>query len=255
MPRAYLFDLDGTLFRGETPIPGAVEALQRLRAAGAAIRYLTNNSTLTRAQFVTKLERMGFQATVPEVISSGWGAALWSARANAQIVFIVGEPGLVQTFRDEGRTVVNATPEGVVGTDGPEAEIVVVGLHRTFTYAILAEAMRRIRAGAKFVATNPDTTYPMEGDHLVPGAGSIVAAVASCSQTEPFVIGKPSPYLIELALSELGIPPSEALVVGDRLDTDIEAGRQAGCPTHLVLTGVETQAPEGQRWSAGVWTL
>ena len=110
-------------------------------------------------------------------------------------------------------------------------------------------AMQRIRAGQTFVATNPDTTYPMEGGRLIPGAGSIVAAIRTCSGTEPYIVGKPNPYLVQLILADSNSNASEALVVGDRVDTDLLSGEMAGCPTHLVLTGVTSQPPDGQSYS------
>jgi HAD superfamily hydrolase (TIGR01450 family) len=113
----------------------------------------------------------------------------------------------------------------------------------------MSTAMQRIRGGQRFVATNSDSTYPMEGGRLIPGAGSIVAAIRTCSEQEPFVVGKPNPYMVTMALEGAGVRPSEALVVGDRLDTDIASGIAAGCPTHLVLTGVAHSAPEGQSFS------
>jgi 4-nitrophenyl phosphatase len=247
--RAYLFDLDGTLFRGSWVIPGAPEVLAELRRRGALIRYLTNNSGATRAQFVSKLTGMGFEASENETLGSGYGTARLLAREGVKNVFAVGEPGLVQTLRDAGIAVVNALTNGIVTPNAPdETDAVVVGICRHFDYSLLNAAMQRIRRGARFVATNPDTTYPMEGDTLVPGAGSLVAAVAACSEQEPLVVGKPSSYLVEMALEEAGLRPEEALVVGDRRDTDIACGLAAGCPTFLVLTGVTKSAPEGQ-WS------
>ncbi|RYG39605.1 HAD family hydrolase [bacterium] len=159
--------------------------------------------------------------------------------------FVVGEIGLKATLAEAGIAVVE---EG-------SAEAVVVGLARNFSYDVLTDAMLRIRAGAAFVATNPDKTYPIEGGGLIPGAGSIVAAVRACSGVEPFIVGKPNPFLVQAAIVELGLQPESVLVVGDRLDTDIEAGKAAGCPTWLVLSGVEPTLPVGQAGSADVTGL
>ena len=249
---AYLFDLDGTLYRGETALPGAVETVRSLVARGAAVRYLTNNSSLTREQFATKLDTMGIPVTVPMVLSSGWGAARRLVEMGFRSAFVVGEPGLVELLRGAGITVVNAGEDGYVLPDGDQGEVVLVGIHRRFTYEIMSAAMQRLRSGLPFVATNPDTTFPLEGGRLVPGAGSIVAAIKSCGGVDPILIGKPEPYLIDVALADLGLSPSEALVVGDRLDTDIESGRRAGCDTFLVLSGVENTLPEGQMGAADV---
>jgi 4-nitrophenyl phosphatase len=252
---AYLFDLDGTLYRGETALPGAVETVQALVARGAAVRYLTNNSSLTLAQFATKLGGMGFPVTDSMVLSSGWGAARRLVEMGFRSAFVVGEPGLVSMLREAGITVENADDEGFVSPDGDQGDVVLVGIHRRFTYEIMSAAMQRLRSGKPFVATNPDTTFPLEGGRLVPGAGSIVAAIKACGGVDPILIGKPEPYLIEVALADLNLEPSEALVVGDRIDTDIESGRRAGCDTFLVLTGVEATLPEGQLGASDVTGL
>ncbi len=251
MPRysLYIFDLDGTVYRGDEPIPYAAETICTLKAQGAQIGYLTNNSGQTREFFLAKLRRMGFPAELNEIYTSGVGCASYLIASELRSVFVVGEPGLVAGLRDHGLEVVNAGEDGRVMPDGGPSEAVVVGICRQFTYDIMNGAMQRIRSGQAFVATNPDTTYPMEQGRLVPGAGSVLAGIQACSETEPYVVGKPNPFLIDLMLQEFGCVASEALVVGDRLDTDIESGRRAGCPTHLVLTGVTHHAPVGQAFS------
>jgi 4-nitrophenyl phosphatase len=235
---AYILDLDGTLFRGNEALPGAVETVAELRRRGAGIRYLTNNSSLTRSQYAAKLTGMGFEAPEEEVYSSGLGTAAYLRERGHRRAFVVGEPGLHETLRAAG---IETVEEG--------ADFAVVGICRSFSYDLLNGAMQAILGGAEFVATNPDPTYPLEGGRLIPGAGSIVAAVRACSGREPFVVGKPNPFLVELILKEAGLRPEEALVVGDRVDTDLESGRRAGCPTHLVLTGVTKEPPEGVSWS------
>jgi 4-nitrophenyl phosphatase len=234
--RAYIFDLDGTLFRGDEPISEAVETVNELVKRGAMIRYLTNNSSRTRDFFVEKLRRMGYPVEHEQVYTSGYGTAMYLRSEGIDRVFAVGEQGLIDTFRHHG-----------IVAEKDRVQAVVVGLNRSFTYDLMNEAMQLIRGGARFVATNPDTTYPMEGGKLIPGAGSIVAAIRACSETEPFVVGKPNPYLVQLVLHDAGLQPEEALVVGDRDDTDLESGRRAGCPTFLVLTGV-TQDPQPGQW-------
>jgi len=246
--RLYLFDLDGTLFRGDEVLPHAVEVVAELRRRGAGIRYVTNNSSQTRQHFVAKLSKMGFEVSPAEVVSSATGTASYCRTAGVRSAYVVGEPGLVQTLREAGVSVLNALENGltvpqkaVMGVDA-----VVAGICRHFDYALMNGAMQQIRGGARYIATNPDTTYPMEGGQLIPGAGSIVAAITACGGQEPFVVGKPNPFLAEEILKETGIPAAETLVVGDRDDTDLECGRRAGCPTYLVLTGVATELPQGQ---------
>ncbi len=245
----YIFDLDGTLYRGESVLPYAVETVSTLKSQGSLIRYLTNNSGQTRQFFLERLLRMGYPAELNEILSTATGAAIHLESIGAERTFVVGEPGLVQTLRTEGLSVVNAQPDGTVQPDGGESDSVVVGICRSFTYELMRGAMQRIRQGQPFVATNTDSSYPLEGGTLIPGAGSIVAGIRTCSETEPFVVGKPNPFLVELILVETGVPASEALVVGDRVDTDLLCGELAGCPTHLVLTGVTEVPPVGQAFS------
>ncbi|HSI71849.1 MAG TPA: HAD-IIA family hydrolase [Fimbriimonas sp.] len=233
--RAYIFDLDGTLFRGDEPIVEAVETVNELAQSGAMIRYLTNNSSRTREFFVEKLRKMGYPAEHEQVYTSGYGTAIYLHSQAIHRVFVVGEQGLIDTLSHHGIYHANEAVEAVV-----------VGLNRSFNYDLMNEAMQLIRSGARFVATNPDTTYPREGGKLIPGAGSIVAAVTACSETEPFVVGKPNPYLVQLVLADAGLNAKDALVVGDRDDTDLESGRRAGCPTFLVLTGITQSPPDGQ---------
>lgn len=244
--RAVLFDLDGTLYRGAEPIPGAVATDIALRERGILVRYVTNNATLTCAAFAAKLSAMGFPARPDEVVSSASGTAAHLVAQSIKTAYVVGMPGLVATLREVGIDVVNADANGLVSPQAAQAEAVVVGMCKTFDYALLEGAMNGIGAGAAFVATNPDATYPLEGDRFCPGAGSLVAAVQTCSGVAPFVVGKPKPFLIETILAEAGLRPEEALVVGDREDTDIAAGKAAGCPTYLVLTGVAKTIPAGQ---------
>jgi len=245
----YVFDLDGTLYRGAQPIEGAVETVKELKQRGAQVCYLTNNSSQTRAFFAEKLSNMGFPVSLEEISSSGLGTAALLRDWSVASAYVVGEPGLVQTLQEAGVEVKNADADGVVQPLELDVEAVVVGIHRTFNYSIMNGAMQCLLKGARFVATNRDSTFPLEGGRLTPGAGSIVAGIATCAGQEPFVVGKPNPFLIELALARMGLDRSQLLVVGDRDDTDLESGRRAGCDTHLVLTGVEKTAAEWQSFS------
>lgn len=245
----YIFDLDGTLYRGDEAIAFAPETIRELKMSGAQVRYLTNNSGQTRDFFLAKLQRMGFPAELNEIESTAHGAAIYLLSRDIPSVYVVGEPGLVHTLREAGLTVVNADADGSVTPEGADSKAVVVGICRKFSYDLMRGAMGRIRSGQLFVATNTDSTYPLEGDQLIPGAGSIVAGIQTCAETEPFVVGKPNPFLVTLVLKDAGCEPIDALVVGDRVDTDLLSGANAGCPTHLVLTGVTHIPPEGQSFS------
>ncbi|MDX2065747.1 MAG: HAD-IIA family hydrolase [Fimbriimonadaceae bacterium] len=233
---AVLFDLDGTLYRGETAIPHAPETVRELVQLGVRVGYVTNNSTRTRVQFAEKLCALGFPAEPEQTFGTAYGVARYVRSIGVKTVYVVGEAGLVQTLCEH---------EVYVGEAGDRVDAVIVGLDREFHYRRLEAAMAHIRAGSQYVATNADTTYPLDGGQLIPGAGSIVAAVTAASGVEPHVIGKPNPDLIQLAMQSLGVEPSRTLVVGDRMDTDIEAGRRAGCPVHLVLCGVTPTAVPG----------
>jgi phosphoglycolate/pyridoxal phosphate phosphatase family enzyme len=234
-----IFDLDGTLYRGEEPIPYAVDAVNSMRNRGLQVAYLTNNSSQTKEFYVQKLRHMGFVVDPQEVYSSGIGATLHLQQVNKCSVFIVGMPGLIATFEEAGFSVVNRTHDGHARPEGTQSQAVVAGLCQEFTYELMAGAMAQIVAGAELVATNTDATFPLEGGRFVPGAGSIVAAIQTCSGAKPFVVGKPNRFLIDSIREDFHVDPTETLVVGDRLDTDIQAGKNGGCDTFLVLTGVE----------------
>lgn len=248
--KLYIFDLDGTLYRGDEAIEHAPEAVARIRSQGAKVAYLTNNSTQTVEAFCAKLQRLGFEAEPGEIESSATGTAAYLREQGITKVQALGETGLIETLCSHG-----------IETQAPDdewsepAEAVVVGLFRQLKYEHLAKAMNSIRLGAKFIATNADATLPLEGDKQVPGAGTIVRAVETCSGQSPVVIGKPSPFLTELAMRKADVAPSETLVIGDRLDTDIASGEAAGAKTLLVLTGVTHQAPPGQEWMNNLSTL
>lgn len=247
---AYIFDLDGTVYRGNEVLPYAAETIATLKAGGRRVAYLTNNSSQTQAHFAEKLSRMGIPTEPHDVVSTATGAAAHMTAQGMRTAFVIGEPGLVATLREARIAVVNALANGLIVPQAAQTEVdaVVVGICRHFDYALLDGAMNRIRAGAEFIATNRDNIYPLEGDRVIPGTGSIVAAVATCSEREPFLIGKPRPFLVEVALSQLGVAAGDTLVVGDRYDTDILSGQAAGCDTYLVLTGITKEPPAGQPW-------
>jgi HAD superfamily hydrolase (TIGR01450 family) len=231
--------MDGTLFRGSEALPGAVDTLAVLRAEGARVRFVTNNSTRSAAAHVDKLVGMGFEAHADEVYGTAPATAEY-LRGKVTRAFVVGEDGLVAALEAAGVRVDEAAPE-----------VVVAGLCRRFDYALLSGAMTHLLdPRVRFVATNRDATFPLEGHRQVPGAGAIVAALVTCSGREPELVGKPDPFLIECILRDTAVAPADALVIGDRVETDIVAGQRAGCPVHLVLTGVTATPPPGIAWSA-----
>lgn len=231
----YIFDLDGTLYRGHQPIPYAVEVVRTVKGRGAQVRFLTNNSGQTRAAQAVKLSKMGFEVEQGEILTSAFVAARTCIELKLDRIFLLGEPGMFQTFEEAGV---------IVDQSSEEVDAVVVGICRTFTYSMLNTAMQRLLKGAKFYATNLDASYPLADGIVEPGAGSIVAAVSTASGQMPHVIGKPNPDMILEILHETGVSASETLVIGDRVDTDIHAGLAAGCQAHLVLTGVTSSVSD-----------
>jgi 4-nitrophenyl phosphatase len=227
-----IFDLDGVIYRGNSLLPSAKETLQELRARGKYIAFLTNNSTRTRYQYKRKLSRLGIKANIREIFTSAWGTANFLRKQGARKAFVIGEEGLKKEIRWAGIEV-TSLPEN-------DVDCVVVGLDRRFNYKKLCSAFEAVKKGAKFVATNMDYTFPLE-DKIVPGGGAIVASLRWALNMEPIVIGKPSPFLLESIINHYGVNKEQAVIVGDRLDTDIEMGKKAGMKTVLVLTGVTSR--------------
>jgi HAD superfamily hydrolase (TIGR01457 family) len=233
--KAFVFDMDGVLYRGNSPLPGVNDLLNALALREQGFMLATNNSMATPADYVAKLAAMGIDVPESSILTSAMATRdfLLETVGPDAGVFVIGMPALrEQLFRDTALRPVQ------YGEEVPAA--VVVGLDKGFTYEKLAMANEAIRAGARFVATNADATLPTEGG-LIPGSGSLVAAVATASGQRPTVIGKPEPLILEMALERLGADPATSVMVGDRLDTDVVAGERAGMLTVLVLTGVSTR--------------
>ncbi|KWX87075.1 HAD family hydrolase [Paenibacillus riograndensis] len=225
-----LIDLDGTLYHGGRMIQGADLLVAALRTAEIPFMFVTNNSSRTPASVAAHLCAMGIEAEAQEVCTSSLAAARYIAgESPGATVAILGEEGLIQACREAGLRLVSEAPE-----------YVVQGIDRSFTYDSLAKASRWVREGAKYVLTNPDLMLPSD-DGVMPGAGSLGAAIEAASGIPPVVIGKPEAHLIGYATSLMGIDPGEAVVVGDNMRTDISAGARAGCRTILVLTGLTTR--------------
>ena len=230
---AYVLDIDGVLYTGDRSLPGAVEFVRLLQERKLPFLVLTNNSTRTPAVVAKRLQHMGMDVGAEQILTSSLAAALYlnKIRSEGTRVYVVGEEGLKLPVCEAGFELAE---------DGP-ADFVVVGMDRGLTYAKLKRAALLIRAGAQFIATNPDTTFPSP-EGLVPGAGALIAALQVSTGVKPLVIGKPESTCFELALEKLGVGASRAAAVGDRLDTDIEGGRRAGMRTILILSGVSTAA-------------
>lgn len=241
--RLVIFDLDGVIYRGHEPLPGAVELVNRLHAAGTLVRFATNNSMASRAAYVERLGVMGIRAAADEIVTSTSATIEYLARHEPSVhsVLAVGEAGMVEELEAAGYEVTPAAAAVPTRYEGaPLAsryDAVIAGLDRSFDYACLAASASAIRSGARFVATNVDARYPTPVGFL-PGAGSIVAAIAAASGAQPLVIGKPEPAMFQAIVEAAGVPPDHAAVVGDNPDADVVASRRAGIFSILVLTGV-----------------
>jgi 4-nitrophenyl phosphatase len=230
--RGLILDMDGVLMRGNTPLPGVPELFSVLRSRSIGVVIASNNSTPTIDQVLERVNRAGAGAEPKEILTSAQATAeyLQAKIPAGSRVLVVGEAGLLAAVAEAGYEIAH---------DHHEVEAVVAGMCRSLTWDLLVQATLAIRAGARFIGTNPDPTYPSEMG-IIPGAGSILAALEAASETKPVVIGKPEPHLFRAALARLRTQPDETAVVGDRLETDILGGHNAGLTTILVLTGVTT---------------
>jgi HAD superfamily hydrolase (TIGR01457 family) len=229
--RGLLIDLDGVVYTGDEPIPGGAAFLAQARARGLPFLLITNNSTTSPALVAERLQRMGIAVTPGEILTSAQAAAGFVAVHGGRRVLVVGEAGLRDAIVEEGLDIVDH--------DSIAPDWVVAGLDRAFDYEKLTHATRAILAGARFLATNADALLPIEGGNVIPGAGSIVAALQTATGEAPIVVGKPESGLFEHGLRRLGdLQPHEVVMIGDRLDTDVVGGRRAGLRTILALSGV-----------------
>lgn len=244
--RLVALDLDGVVYRGDMVLPGVAEALGDVLRRGLDLRYVSNNSTAHRQTVSERLAGMGLPAGAERVLTSGFVTGQWlrARLAEGAPVMVVGEAGLMRELREAGLAVYHAPVTGGAAAPVSDARgypaAVVVGMDRAVSFHVLAAAQAAIVSGALFVATNGDATFPTPHGS-VPGAGAIVAAVATAAQAEPVLMGKPGLALAEALATITGVPNSQTLFIGDRLGTDIAMGRAAGMITALVLTGVTSE--------------
>lgn len=235
---AVVLDLDGVLWLGDEPLPGAADAVARFRSAGLAVGFMTNNSSLPVAGYVEKLGRFGVDADPSEVLTSALAAAdlLAADLAPGSKILACSGPGVVEALEARGFEVVDAGP----------ADAVVVGWHRTFDFDRLDRASAAVRAGARFVATNLDATYPAPGG-LLPGNGALVAAVATAAGCRPEVAGKPEPPTVALVQATFG---DRGVVAGDRPSTDGALAEALGWPFALVVSSATLSGDEPTGYDA-----
>lgn len=230
-----IFDMDGVIYRGNTPIEGAKEVIDYLKSRNVPFVFLTNNSTKNAKMYREKLLNLGIDVEEDWIITSGYATARYLQKHFRKgKVFVIGGKGLVEEIKNIGWEIMSV---GEAKERWREIEYVVVGLDTKLTYEKLKYGTLAIRNGAKFIGTNPDTTYPGE-EGILPGAGSILAALKASTDVEPLIIGKPNEPVFEVVKEKL--TADEIWVVGDRLDTDIAFAKRIGAKAIMVLTGVNT---------------
>ncbi|MDX6723296.1 MAG: 5-nucleotidase [Solirubrobacteraceae bacterium] len=234
--RSWLMDMDGVLVHEEQAIPGAAGFLARLRETATPFLVLTNNSIYTRRDLAARLVASGLD--VPE--ESIWTSALATARfledqRPGGSAFVIGEAGLTTALHQAGYTLTERDPD-----------YVILGETRTYSFERITRAIRLILGGARFIATNPDPTGPAP-DGPLPATGSVAALVSRATGVAPYYIGKPNPLMMRSALNAIEAHSETTAMIGDRMDTDVVAGLEAGLETILVLTGVTTRA-EAERF-------
>jgi 4-nitrophenyl phosphatase len=226
--KGLILDMDGVLWRGPQSIGDLPSIFSKISKSGLGVVFATNNATRTVNEYVETLGAFGVKVLPEQLITSGIATGYYlKTKYNGNVkIFLIGENGLVSTL----------TAFGIILEDH-DPQAVVVGLDRGLTYQKLEAATRLINSGCEFIGTNPDPTLPTP-EGAIPGAGAILAAIQMATGVSPIIMGKPYPELFKIALKRLAISPGEALVVGDRIDTDIAGGIAAGCLTALVLSGV-----------------
>jgi len=229
----YLLDLDGVVWRGDKPIHENIIAIKKLMDLGKYVYFISNNSTRSRLDYVRKLHRMSLKVNVDQVINSAYATAYYIREVYGKgKVLIIGEKGLYEEFKQMGFDVYYADKSV------DRVDYVVVGLDREFNYTKLTNAVRHILKGALFIATNEDALLPV-GDEVIPGAGTMVAAVATAVGKRPAAtIGKPNTFMINMLSKRDRIELEKSIIIGDRLDTDIAVACKLNIDSLLVLTGV-----------------
>ncbi|WP_223066257.1 TIGR01457 family HAD-type hydrolase [Paenibacillus caui] len=228
--KAFLIDLDGTMYHGSRMVPGADQLIAEMNKQGIPFLFVTNNSSRTPGDVARSLVEMGIPAKEEQVCTSAVGAARYLADKDpGATVAVIGETGLVSALEEAGLRITEQDPD-----------YVVQGIDRHFNYETLRKAAGWIAAGATYILTNPDLLLP-GSNGLMPGAGTLSAAIQAATGVVPITIGKPESILMLQAIERLGLAADQVAVIGDNMLTDISAGAHAGCGTILTLTGVTTE--------------
>jgi HAD superfamily hydrolase (TIGR01450 family) len=232
-----LLDLDGCVWVGETLTPGAAEAISELRTRGKRLAFLTNDSRRSPEEAVRKLWSLGVQASLEEVVTVGAAIQFMLAGREPSRAYVIGSAAVFRHVADAGHRIINGR------SPATEADVVVVAGHDDFNFSELRDATQAILAGAEMVACDRDRTFPRE-DGMWPGSGAIVAALEYATERTALVVGKPAPQIFRTALDRLD--GGRTLVVGDRLDADLEGAAAVGLDAAIVLTGVTSREAAAQ---------
>lgn len=228
---SWLTDMDGVLIHEGIPIPGADAFIKKLRESGKPFLVLTNNSIYTPRDLHARLSRMGLDVPAECI----WTSALATAKflddqRPGGTAYVIGEAGLTTALHDAGYVLTDVEPD-----------FVVLGETRTYSFEALTKAIRLINAGARFIATNPDSTGPSP-EGALPATGSVAALITKATGKDPYFVGKPNPLMMRTGLNAIGAHSETSAMIGDRMDTDVLAGLEAGMETVLVLTGLTNRA-------------
>lgn len=230
MPKSYLIDMDGVIVRGSELIPGADRFLDRLHQKNIKFLILTNNPLYTPIDLQYRLQRIGVNVTVEHLYTSALATAHFLHKQLPRgTAFVIGESGLTQALHEVGYVLTDHHPD-----------YVVVGETTSLSFERMTRAVRLVSQGARFIATNPDPSGPGEGG-LVPACGAIAAFIEAATGVQPYYVGKPNALMMRTALRYLSEHSENAIMVGDRMDTDVRVGTEAGLETVLVLTGATTR--------------
>lgn len=253
-----LTDCDGVLWVDNEPLPGSVEVMNRLKDMGKNVFFITNNSTRTRDEFVTKFRKLGFNVEKKEIVSTAYLTALYLSEIGfKKKAYIIGTKGISQELDQVGIKHFGVGPdvlESDMGTlvRGVQLEqdvgAVIVGFDEHFSVPKALKAASYLNnPDCLFIATNTDERFPFSSQLIVPGTGTFVNAISTCAERLPFIIGKPAKYICDAIVKGNGLDPARSLMIGDKCNTDILFGRKCGFQTLLVLSGV-TSFPQVFEW-------
>lgn len=234
-PKNYLIDMDGVLVRGRTAIPGAQEFIDRLRQRGAKFLIVTNNPMYTPGDLAHRLRSAGLEIPPDRIFTSAMATAQFlRSQAPGGTAYVIGESGLTSALHETGYIITDHDPD-----------YVVLGETMSLNLEMITRAIQLVASGARFIATNPDPSGPTETG-IAPACGAVAAMIEKATGRSPLFIGKPAPLMMRAAMNYLNVHSQNTVMVGDRMDTDIIAGIQAGMETILVLTGVTARNQIGR---------